>query len=170
MQSHFWDNVNIFFKLSPNVISIAYVILIIPQDEPSRCCITFAYISSRCLTLIILINNCTISSGKFSFSVCLNHILCNVSLLWLHVYEQNANGCYLWKCVVNIWINIYVWFLWLHMCVVGILAFLIFEHITFALLLPYVGHSTICKDLGHFHHLLIIVPIVDNIIINYIIV
>ncbi len=95
MQSHFWDNVNFFFKLSPNVISIAYVIFKIPQDEPSRCCITFAYISSRCLTLIILINNCTISSGKFSFSVCLNHILCNVSLLWLHVYGQNANGCYL---------------------------------------------------------------------------
>jgi hypothetical protein len=33
------------------------------------------------------------------------------------------------------------------MCVVGILVVLIFEHITFALLLPYVGHSTIHRDL-----------------------
>jgi hypothetical protein len=46
--------------------------------------------------------------------------------------------------------------------VVGILTFLIFEHITFALLLPYVGHSTIRKDLGHFHHLLIIGDLCAN--------
>jgi len=40
-----------------------------------------------------------------------------------------------------------------YMCVVSILTFLVFEHTTFALLLPYVGHSTICRDLErHFHH------------------
>jgi hypothetical protein len=136
--------------LNPNVILVAYVIFKIPQDKPSRCCITFAYIYNKCSTLIILINNYTISSSSFLFSMCLNHILCDVSLVWLHVYGQKANGSYLWKCVVEIWIRIYVWFLWLHMCVVGILTVLIFEHITFALLLPYVGHSTIRKDLGHF--------------------
>jgi hypothetical protein len=42
-----------------------YVILKIPQDKSSRCCITFAYIYSKCSTLIILINNCTMSFGKF---------------------------------------------------------------------------------------------------------
>jgi len=43
------------------------------------------------------------------------------------------------------------------MCVVGILMVVVFEHITFALLPSYVGHSIILKDLKrHFHHLQLI--------------
>jgi hypothetical protein len=43
------------------------------------------------------------------------------------------------------------------MCVVGILMVVVFEHITFALLPSYVGHSIILKDLErHFHHLQLI--------------
>jgi len=41
------------------------------------------------------------------------------------------------------WISIYVWFLWLCMCVDGILMVVVFQHITFALLPSYVGCSII---------------------------
>jgi hypothetical protein len=48
------------------------------------------------------------------------HILCNVNLVWMCVFQLRSNGCYLWKRVINMWISIYVRFL-LHMCVVNIL-------------------------------------------------
>jgi len=98
-----------------------------------------------------------VSCDIFLLPMCLNHILCNVGLMWMHVFGLRSNDCYLWKCVVCIWISIYVQFLSLCMCVVGILMVVIFEHITFALLQSDVGHSIILKDLEiHFHYLSLI--------------
>jgi len=85
MQSHFRD------MLSFNVISITYVIVKSPQNEPPNCCMTFAYVYSKCSTLIILVSNCTVSSSNFLFSMCLNHILCNANLVWLCVFGLRSN-------------------------------------------------------------------------------
>jgi hypothetical protein len=80
----------------------------------------------------------------FDFMImCLgNHILCNVSIVWICVFQLRSNGCYLWKCVVNIWISIYVRFL-LHICVVSILMVVVFKYITFCIVV------TICWSFNH---------------------
>ncbi len=91
----------------------------------------------------------------FNFMItCLgNHILCSVGIMWMCVFQLRSNGCYLWKRVVNIWINIYVWLL-LHICVVNILMVVVFKYIIFTSLSPYVDHSTIQKGFKRcFHHL-----------------
>jgi hypothetical protein len=79
-----------------NAISITYVIVKSPQDEPYNCCMTFGYVYSKCSTLIILVSNCTISFANFFlFLMCLKNMLCNVSLLLLHISGLRSNGCYL---------------------------------------------------------------------------
>jgi len=65
MQSYFWDNVDRCSRLSLNAISITCAIVKSPQDEPSSCCMTFAYVYSKCSTLIILVSNCMVFFGNF---------------------------------------------------------------------------------------------------------
>ncbi len=69
--------------MNPNVISVAYAILKIPRDKPFICCITFACIYNKSSTLIILINNYTMSSYKFFiFSVFESYIMqCKSSMV-----------------------------------------------------------------------------------------
>jgi len=58
-------------------------------------------------------------------------ILINIQwLLFVNTFEKNC-------------LSIYVWFMWLHMCVVGNLMTIVFECITFALWLLGVGCLTI---------------------------
>jgi hypothetical protein len=130
-------------RLSLNVMSTKYVIMKKPHDELFICCMKFTYLYNKCLTLTILVNNCMMPFGYFfiigafesyivqcifGLEAC---IFINIQwlLLWIHV-EDNCLG-------------IYVRFLWLHMCVVGNLVIIIFDHIIYSLRVPNVGCLTI---------------------------
>jgi hypothetical protein len=65
IQPHFLDNVDRLFEVESNYYINWYVIVKNPQDEPSGYCMTFAYVYNQCLTLIILILNCMVSSHNF---------------------------------------------------------------------------------------------------------
>jgi hypothetical protein len=64
--NHIWGTLKInFFGLSPNVISIAYVIVKSSQDELFDGCITLAYECSKCFTFMMLVSNWMVLFGNF---------------------------------------------------------------------------------------------------------
>jgi hypothetical protein len=61
MESHLCDIINILFKVNRNAMSVTYIIVKKSLNESSIRCMIFTYVYNKCLTLIILVNNCMVS-------------------------------------------------------------------------------------------------------------
>lgn len=144
-------------KLSPKVTT-TYAIIKTQQNELSIYYMTFAYLYNWYLTFIfMLICNCTISYNSLFIIGAFESYIMQCKPISGTCILTNIQWLLLWKIVENNCLHMCVWFLWMHVCFVGNLMTIIFEHIRFALHLLGVGCSTIYLDWEVcFHHLYLI--------------